>query len=78
VVEKEEIAEVVMVGVTELLLEVIVNSEDRVLQEVKEEALLVLIDQEVEKEDHAQEEEVLDIQVHIIKIINQSVFIHGN
>jgi hypothetical protein len=59
-------------------LEVIVNSEDRVLQEVKEEVLLVLIDQEVEKEDHAQEEEVLDIQVHIIKIINQSVFIHGN
>jgi hypothetical protein len=78
VVEKEEIAEVVMVVVIELLLEVIVNSEDRVLQEVKEEVLLVLIDQEVEKEDHAQEEEVLDIQVHIIKIINQSVFIHGN
>ena len=44
----------------------------------KEEVLLDLIDQEVVKEVLVQEEEVQDIQVRIKKIINQSVFIHGN
>ena len=53
------------------------NSEVRDQGE-KEEVLLDLIDQEVVKEVLAQEEEVQDIQVRIKKIINQSVFIHGN
>jgi hypothetical protein len=45
---------------------------------VKEEVLLAQTDREVEREDPAQVEEVLVIQVRIKKIINQSVFIHGN